>query len=152
MDQNYSIGDIGKCLLKASNHEQNSKVCSLLTNTVQIQAKPNILNVPTKSSAPKAPVVSNSEAYLKRKNKDFTSENEEKNPNRKKSKSKEDSQERLSRTIFVGNVPISCTDKKISERFRTYGKIESVRFRSFSCTDPNISKKLGFIKKNFHAQ
>ncbi|XP_073735135.1 RNA-binding protein 34 isoform X3 [Callorhinus ursinus] len=34
------------------------------------------------------------------------------------------------RTVFVGNLPVTCNKKKLKSFFREYGQIESVRFRS----------------------
>ena len=37
---------------------------------------------------------------------------------------------KLNRTIFVGNIPASCTRKELKKQFSEFGQIESVRFRS----------------------
>uniref|UniRef100_A0AAA9SBR8 RNA binding motif protein 34 n=1 Tax=Bos taurus TaxID=9913 RepID=A0AAA9SBR8_BOVIN len=34
------------------------------------------------------------------------------------------------RTVFVGNLPVTCNKKKLKSFFKEYGQIESVRFRS----------------------
>ncbi|KAL1789828.1 RNA-binding protein 34 isoform X1 [Sigmodon hispidus] len=34
------------------------------------------------------------------------------------------------RTVFVGNLPVTCNKKKLKSLFKEYGPIESVRFRS----------------------
>lgn len=60
--------------------------------------------------------------------------------------------ERLNRTVFIGNVPINTKEKELKEIFAKYGKIESVRFRSLSRADPKISKRAAFAKKEFHEE
>uniref|UniRef100_A0A8C9AHP8 RNA-binding protein 34 n=1 Tax=Prolemur simus TaxID=1328070 RepID=A0A8C9AHP8_PROSS len=37
------------------------------------------------------------------------------------------------RTVFVGNLPVTCNKKKLKSFFKEYGQIESVRFRSLVC-------------------
>lgn len=56
--------------------------------------------------------------------------------------------EKLKRTLFVGNVPVSCIERKslLKERFSKHGNIESIRFRSIAFSQP-ISKKAAFIQK-----
>ncbi|CAF0952938.1 unnamed protein product [Didymodactylos carnosus] len=54
------------------------------------------------------------------------------------------------RTIFVGNVPISCNQKDLKKLFSSYGKIESVRLRNIVPSEPKISKRVSFIRKQFH--
>ena len=39
---------------------------------------------------------------------------------------------RESRTVFAGNLPISCSRKKLKQLFRRYGAVESVRLRSMN--------------------
>uniref|UniRef100_F6PI49 RNA-binding protein 34 n=1 Tax=Callithrix jacchus TaxID=9483 RepID=F6PI49_CALJA len=36
------------------------------------------------------------------------------------------------RTVFVGNLPVTCDKKKLKSFFKEYGQIESVRFRSLA--------------------
>ncbi|XP_017290178.1 RNA-binding protein 34-like [Kryptolebias marmoratus] len=50
------------------------------------------------------------------------------------------------RTVFVGNLPISCTEKTLRSFFRDQGPIESVRFRSVVREDPSMSRKVAVIK------
>ncbi|KAF3688160.1 RNA-binding protein 34 RNA-binding motif protein 34 [Channa argus] len=54
------------------------------------------------------------------------------------------------RTVFVGNLPISCTKKTLRSLFRDKGSIESIRFRSVVREDPSMSQKLATIKRKFH--
>ncbi|XP_040092266.1 RNA-binding protein 34-like isoform X1 [Oryx dammah] len=37
------------------------------------------------------------------------------------------------RTVFVGNLPVTCKKKRLKSFFKEYGQIESVRFRSLVC-------------------
>eukprot|EP00795_Rhopilema_esculentum_P008697 gene8697-14717_t len=63
-----------------------------------------------------------------------------------------DEAERLSRTIFVGNVSIDATKKELKSIFSKYGKVESVRFRSVPVAGPKHSKKVAILKKEFHPE
>ena len=64
-----------------------------------------------------------------------------------------DSQEKQLRTLFLGNLPITCaTDKAmiktLKARFSPYGPVESIRFRSIPFAEPQ-ARRVAFIKKNF---
>ncbi|XP_033056211.1 RNA-binding protein 34 isoform X2 [Trachypithecus francoisi] len=50
------------------------------------------------------------------------------------------------RTVFVGNLPVTCNKKKLKSFFKEYGQIESVRFRSLIPAEGTLSKKLAAIK------
>ncbi|XP_004620424.2 RNA-binding protein 34 [Sorex araneus] len=54
------------------------------------------------------------------------------------------------RTIFVGNLPVTYTKKKLKSLFKEYGQIESVRFRSLIPAEGTMSKKLAAIKRKIH--
>ncbi|KAK2817581.1 hypothetical protein Q5P01_025772 [Channa striata] len=54
------------------------------------------------------------------------------------------------RTVFVGNLPISCTKKTLRSLFKDKGSIESIRFRSVVREDPSMSRKVATIKRKFH--
>lgn len=41
-----------------------------------------------------------------------------------------DDTDRDTRTVFVGNLPLSCNKKAIKKLFIKYGRIETIRFRS----------------------
>ncbi|KAM8843090.1 RNA-binding protein 34 [Synchiropus picturatus] len=58
--------------------------------------------------------------------------------------------EKSKRTVFVGNLPLSCTKKTLLNLFRPSGPIESVRFRSVVREDPTMSLKLATIKRKTH--
>jgi len=53
-------------------------------------------------------------------------------------------------TIFVGNVPVDATQKDLKNLFSEYGKIKSVRLRNIIPLDPKKSKRVSFIRKQFH--
>ncbi|KAJ8971290.1 hypothetical protein NQ314_000767 [Rhamnusium bicolor] len=65
-------------------------------------------------------------------------------------KKKIQSPEELSRTIFVGNIPITIDKKKIQRYFKKYGLIDSIRIRGIPVADPKTSKKVAAIKKEFN--
>ncbi|XP_069854212.1 RNA-binding protein 34 isoform X1 [Dipodomys merriami] len=54
------------------------------------------------------------------------------------------------RTVFVGNLPVTCNKKKLKSFFKEYGQIESVRFRSLIPAEGTLSKKLAAIKRKVH--
>ncbi|XP_074804965.1 RNA-binding protein 34 isoform X3 [Natator depressus] len=54
------------------------------------------------------------------------------------------------RTVFVGNLPISCTVQMLKSFFKEYGQIESIRFRSLVPAEDTLSKKLAAIKHKMH--
>ncbi|GET01280.1 RNA-binding protein Nop12 [Rhizophagus clarus] len=66
-----------------------------------------------------------------------------------------DEPERLQRTIFVGNLPVSVIQKvnhkKLKALFSQFGKIESLRFRSIAFSEL-LPRKLAFIKGKFHPE
>ncbi|RIA95552.1 hypothetical protein C1645_471156 [Glomus cerebriforme] len=66
-----------------------------------------------------------------------------------------DDPERLQRTIFVGNLPVSVIQKinhkKLKILFSKFGKIESVRFRSIAFSEL-LPRKLAFITGKFHPE
>uniref|UniRef100_G3QY31 RNA-binding protein 34 n=1 Tax=Gorilla gorilla gorilla TaxID=9595 RepID=G3QY31_GORGO len=53
------------------------------------------------------------------------------------------------RTVFVGNLPVTCNKKKLKSFFKEYGQIESVRFRSLVCFIP--PRKIHPDQKNINA-
>ncbi|KFO77085.1 RNA-binding protein 34, partial [Cuculus canorus] len=54
------------------------------------------------------------------------------------------------RTVFVGNLPVSCTPQELKSRFKAYGQIKSIRFRSLVPAEDTLSKKLAGIKRKVH--
>lgn len=80
---------------------------------------------------------------------DINAANRVRNKLNKETKS---SSEYNDRTIFVGNIPINTPKKKIKSHFRKYGVIDSIRIRGIPVADPNTSKKIAAIKKEFHPE
>ncbi|NWY38353.1 RBM34 protein, partial [Sylvia atricapilla] len=54
------------------------------------------------------------------------------------------------RTVFVGNLPVSCTDQVLRSLFKKYGQIKSIRFRSLIPAEDTVSKKVAAIKHKLH--
>lgn len=54
------------------------------------------------------------------------------------------------RTVFVGNLPASCTKKTLQLVFKDQGAIESIRFRSVVREDPSMSRKVAAIQRKVH--
>ncbi|KAJ8392459.1 hypothetical protein AAFF_G00075840 [Aldrovandia affinis] len=54
------------------------------------------------------------------------------------------------RTVFVGNLPVSCTKKTLQILFREHGSIESIRFRSVTREDASLSRKVAAIQRKVH--
>ncbi|KFP27359.1 RNA-binding protein 34, partial [Colius striatus] len=54
------------------------------------------------------------------------------------------------RTVFVGNLPVSCTVQELKSLFKKYGQIQSIRFRSLVPSEDTLSKKLAAIKHKVH--
>ncbi|KAM5145408.1 RNA-binding protein 34 isoform 1-T2 [Mantella aurantiaca] len=54
------------------------------------------------------------------------------------------------RTIFVGNLPVSCTKQMLKVCFKEFGQIESMRFRSMARSDSTLSKKAATIQRKIH--
>ncbi|XP_033735573.1 RNA-binding protein 34-like isoform X2 [Pecten maximus] len=75
-----------------------------------------------------------------------------KNPREKqrKNRKKMRDQAKDSRTVFVGNWPVSLQKKDLIKLFKSCGKIDSVRFRCPPTKDPRIPKKVISIKRDFH--
>jgi len=57
---------------------------------------------------------------------------------------------KLNRTVFVGNLPVSCTREKLRALFKEHGSIESMRFRSAVGEDPTMSRKVAAIQRKVH--
>ncbi|NWU22489.1 RBM34 protein, partial [Dyaphorophyia castanea] len=54
------------------------------------------------------------------------------------------------RTVFVGNLPVTCTVQVLKSLFRKYGQIQSIRFRSLIPAEDTVSKKVAAIKHKIH--
>lgn len=82
-------------------------------------------------------------ASLKRKKED---ENAEKRPRRNRTRDKIAD----TRTIFVGNCPLSADKKVLKKLFNEYGEIETIRFRCAPAADPNLPRRAIMITRNFN--
>ncbi|KAJ1616127.1 hypothetical protein T492DRAFT_1108665 [Pavlovales sp. CCMP2436] len=60
-----------------------------------------------------------------------------------------DDAEKLSRTVFIGNVPVSTTQKVLKRLFTECGQIDSIRIRSAAFANKKISRKAAVISKAF---
>lgn len=85
---------------------------------------------------------------------DISSDQEEQ-PVRKRKVKVADSEEKLARTIFIGNVPVACVEKEneknLKAKFSVYGPIESMRFRSVAFSKP-MEKKAAFLAGKLHQE
>ncbi|NXO10782.1 RBM34 protein, partial [Oriolus oriolus] len=54
------------------------------------------------------------------------------------------------RTVFVGNLPVSCTVQVLKSLFKKYGQIQSIRFRSLIPAEDAVSKRVAAIKHKLH--
>ncbi|XP_007936664.1 RNA-binding protein 34 [Orycteropus afer afer] len=63
---------------------------------------------------------------------------------------KEEEKLKNERTVFVGNLPVTCSKKKLKSFFKEDGQIESVRFRSLIPAAGTLSRKLAAIKRKIH--
>ncbi|NXH29948.1 RBM34 protein, partial [Myiagra hebetior] len=54
------------------------------------------------------------------------------------------------RTVFVGNLPVTCTVQVLKSLFKKYGQIQSIRFRSLIPAEDTVSKKVAAIKRKVH--
>ncbi|XP_023502955.1 RNA-binding protein 34 isoform X1 [Equus caballus] len=72
------------------------------------------------------------------------------NQRKKFQTNQEDERLKNERTVFVGNLPVTCNKKKLKSFFKEYGQIESVRFRSLIPAEGTRSKKLAAIKRTIH--
>ncbi|KAJ9589938.1 hypothetical protein L9F63_016922 [Diploptera punctata] len=71
---------------------------------------------------------------------------------KKETEEENNSEYRREREIFVGNVPYNIKKKKLKRLFGQYGQVDTVRFRSAPVANPNVSKKVAVIKREFHPE
>jgi RNA recognition motif-containing protein len=69
---------------------------------------------------------------------------------RKKRKQQRESDDRLPRTVFVGNVSNKLSQREIRDHFSDCGPIASTRIRSVAFADPKVPRKGSFVSKAFH--
>lgn len=78
------------------------------------------------------------------------SENEEDDTERKNTPRKTDDRFTKAKTIFVGNLPLNITKKKLHKMFSPFGIIDNMRFRGAIPADLKRGKKFAVLKKKFH--
>ncbi|XP_024987026.1 RNA-binding protein 34 [Cynara cardunculus var. scolymus] len=61
-----------------------------------------------------------------------------------------DDEEKLLRTIFVGNLPLKVKKKALLREFSQFGEVESVRIRSIPLLDDKTPRKGAIIKKKIN--
>ncbi|KAL7594246.1 hypothetical protein Lser_V15G27519 [Lactuca serriola] len=61
-----------------------------------------------------------------------------------------DDEEKLLRTVFVGNLPLKVKKKALMREFNQFGEIESVRIRSIPLLDDKTPRKGAIIKKKIN--
>ncbi|KAF5772564.1 putative RNA recognition motif domain, nucleotide-binding alpha-beta plait domain superfamily [Helianthus annuus] len=61
-----------------------------------------------------------------------------------------DDEEKLLRTVFVGNLPLKVKKKALLKEFDRFGEIESVRIRSVPILDDKTPRKGAIIKKQIN--
>ncbi|XP_029906388.1 RNA-binding protein 34 [Myripristis murdjan] len=122
----------------AAEQKLDSRESSLQNADEEDQAKTS----PKKKKKRKAPAEEEEEAAAA----------EERRP-MKRPRTKADAEaeaDKRKRTVFVGNLPVSCTRKTLRSLFRDKGAIESIRFRSVVREDPSMSRKLATIQRKVH--
>lgn len=73
-------------------------------------------------------------------------------PKKPNNNPREKDPEKESRTVFVGNLPLTTVEKTLKNMFSEYGKIETIRFRSIPRAELGMSKKGAFCSKKFHKE
>ena len=68
------------------------------------------------------------------------------------SKERQEDPEKEARTVFVGNLPVTCKKQELKKIFGDFGKIEAIRFRCAARPDLKTTKKVAVIKGKFHEQ
>jgi len=68
------------------------------------------------------------------------------------SKERKEDPEKEARTVFVGNLPVTCKKQELKKVFGDFGKIEAIRFRCAARPDLKTTKKVAVIKGKFHEQ
>ena len=57
----------------------------------------------------------------------------------KQDKDEKHTKEKMARTVFVGNVPVTTDRKALKKLFKDYGTVESVRLRSVALAKESLS-------------
>ncbi|KAJ6705947.1 EUKARYOTIC TRANSLATION INITIATION FACTOR 4B/4H [Salix purpurea] len=61
-----------------------------------------------------------------------------------------DDENKLLRTVFVGNLPLKVKKKALIKEFSTFGEVQSVRIRSMPITESKIPRKGAILLKKFN--
>ncbi|KAF8032552.1 hypothetical protein BT93_D1455 [Corymbia citriodora subsp. variegata] len=61
-----------------------------------------------------------------------------------------DDESKLSRTVFVGNLPLKMKKKTLMKEFSKFGEVESARIRSVPILDTKIPRKGAILKKKIN--
>ncbi|XP_059656838.1 nucleolar protein 12 [Cornus florida] len=61
-----------------------------------------------------------------------------------------DDEDKLLRTVFVGNLPLKVKKKALLKEFSQFGEVESVRIRSIPIIDSKVPRKGAIIKKQIN--
>ena len=77
---------------------------------------------------------------------------QQQNKPKRKPNTPPESDPRLPRTLFVGNVPTSATRQQLTRFFKQFGAVESCRLRSFSVSNPKLTRRVAMIKGAIHAE
>ncbi len=56
--------------------------------------------------------------------------------------------ERLGRSVFVGNIPVSASRRALERHFSSFGTVESVRIRSAAAANPKMGKRAAVITQS----
>ncbi|RZB39440.1 RNA-binding protein 34, partial [Asbolus verrucosus] len=141
---------VSESKLQITTPQSNSSEDSLKRNSVKTTDQIN--SVSTEKTPKKRKLLDTNENGSKPK-KSKNSENAERRITQKvKNEKREEDPELLSRTVFVGNLPVTLNTKKFKKLFAKYGNIEAVRIRGVPIADPKTSKKVALIKKEFHPE
>eukprot|EP00051_Salpingoeca_urceolata_P013127 m.164092 g.164092 ORF g.164092 m.164092 type:complete len:508 (+) comp17705_c0_seq5:207-1730(+) len=76
---------------------------------------------------------------------------EQPKPNKAVEEERKEDPERLARTIFVGNLPATCSKKQIRNLFKKYGAVEAIRLRNVSLLQNRVNKRAAVILRQQHA-
>ncbi|GFO13198.1 RNA-binding protein 34 [Plakobranchus ocellatus] len=171
--QSYKSGQVSAQLFDNSNSTKQNKLANLFAvKSALVTSKKKAIKDKPKSTSPPKQAASSSalpfvhETLQKNKPEKRKLSSPAKSPNRRKLENndkdefmnKRPRRDRVrdrhndSRTIFVGNCPLTADRKALKSLFKEFGEIESVRFRCAPPADPNLPRRAIVITKNFHEQ
>ncbi|KAI8985314.1 hypothetical protein BDB01DRAFT_787589 [Pilobolus umbonatus] len=97
--------------------------------------------------------IKRAQELAKRKAGDISDDEDTKQTKKIKKLTAEEKAEKESRTIFIGNLPVDCIEKdgqkQLQKKFKEFGEIESIRFRSVAFTSP-MDRKAAFLSRKIH--